>query len=152
MIRAPQGAEMDAVYLMGFDAWGDGDDVATHLQACRSSAKYAAGQWFVLDVDGQAVASLIVYQQRYRLPPDCYGIGSVATSPGQRRRGYAAALIKAVVAQLVNERQAKAVLLHTDIGLEFYRRLGFEPVAPDSHCMVRKARSEVSVDVIPDYF
>lgn len=143
---------MDRLYMMGYDVWGDGDDEATHLHDCRTSEKYAAGEWFVWDEAGQAVASLIVFKNRYQLASGCYGIGSVATAPDQRGQGYASALIKAVVEWLAERDQARAVYLHSDIEPAFYRRLGFECVQPGSHCMVNKLNDSVSVAPIPDYF
>ena len=31
--------EMDVIYLMGFDAWADGQDVQRYLSGCRNSPK-----------------------------------------------------------------------------------------------------------------
>lgn len=143
---------MDRLYMMGYDAWGDGDDEATHLDDCRTSEKYAAGEWFVWDEAGQAVASLIVFKNRYQLASGCYGIGSVATAPDQRGQGYASALINAVVGLLAERDQARAVYLHSDIEPAFYRQLGFEYLQSDSRCMVRTIGAPVSLNCIPDYF
>ncbi|PTY37930.1 hypothetical protein BGP77_15840 [Saccharospirillum sp. MSK14-1] len=152
MLRQPQPEEMDRLYQMGYDAWGDGDDMATHLRDCRTSEKYASGEWFVWDHQGQAVASLIVFHDRYRLPGGCYGIAAVATDPDYRRQGYASDLVNAVVAWLIERNQARAVYLHSDIDPLFYRRLGFECVATGSCCMVRIIHPDFSQGDIPDYF
>lgn len=151
MIRQPHPAEMDAIYRMGYDVWGDGDDISTHLNDCRSSEKYAAGDWFVWDLDGQPVASLIVFHQRYRLPEHCFGLGAVATEPAFRRRGYASALIEAVVAVLA-ERQAQAIYLHSDIDPAFYQRLGFQPIGDNPSCLRKDLHPSFRSDVVPDYF
>ncbi|WP_108124096.1 GNAT family N-acetyltransferase [Saccharospirillum mangrovi] len=151
-LRAPTGDEMHRLYMMGYDAWGDGDTKAEHLLACETSEKYRAGEWFVWDLDGQPVASLLVLQQRYKLPPGSIGLAAVATDPDCRRRGYAYALIEAVINHFVEQQNTQAVFLHSDIDLNFYRRLGFEVAAPGSHCMVKKIATDFHFDQLPDYF
>ncbi|MFG1495345.1 GNAT family N-acetyltransferase [Saccharospirillum sp. HFRX-1] len=150
-VRAPESAEMDAVYMMGYDVWGDGDDIDTHLNDCRHSAKYAAGEWFVWDLGGEPVASLIVFRDGYQLAEQCYGIGAVATEPGHRRQGYASALVQAVV-NVLAQRQAKAIFLHCDIEFDFYRRLGFELQVADSRCMMLAVEPGFQCLRLPDYF
>ena len=34
---------MDDIYLMGYDAWGEGETQADYLNICSSSPKYAQG-------------------------------------------------------------------------------------------------------------
>lgn len=138
--------------MMGFDVWGDGDTQAEHLHACRTSAKYQAGDWFVWELAGEPVASLLVLQDRYQLPPGCVGLAAIATEPAYRRRGFASALIEAVVDHLSQQNGIQAVFLHSDIDPDFYRPLGFEAAAPNSHCLVRKLLADVHFDQLPDYF
>lgn len=54
-------ADMDRIYMMGFDAWGEGSNQDDYLSGCRSSPKYAQGKWFVLEHDQELLSSLIVY-------------------------------------------------------------------------------------------
>jgi len=151
VIRAPKPEEMDRLYLMGYDVWSDDDDAETYLNGCRHSNKYAAGEWFVWDVDGEPVASLIVFSDDYQLDPGCYGIGSVATDPQHRGQGYASALLKAVVSVLA-ERQPKAIFLHSDIDPAFYQRFGFELQAADGRCMMLVIEPGFQYQRLPDYF
>lgn len=152
VIRRPLPQEMDSLYAMGYDVWGQGDDLPTHLHDCRTSPKYQAGEWYVLVDDQQPLSSLIVYRHGYHLPSGCVGIGSVATAADQRRQGYASKLVSVVSELLLAESECHAIFLHSDIGAEFYRQLGYQPVMEDSACMVRKTSPDVYLERIPDYF
>ena len=81
--------DLDAVYMMGFDVWADGNSAAKYLEGCRASPKYKAGTWYVLEQKNVLVSSLIVY----RLGPARFGIGSIATPNHLRKMGYASDLI-----------------------------------------------------------
>jgi predicted N-acetyltransferase YhbS len=156
-VREADVADLPAVYMMGFDAWGEGRTRAAYLEACRRSGKYARGRWFVRDADGEAVSSLILYENAFDLPRGCYGIGSVATAPGHRGYGHASRLVSAVVRTLEGSR-AKGIYLFSEIGSHFYENLGFEPVRieqpyPDCLCMVHPFRErETLLSTVPTYF
>ena len=150
LVRRARPDELDLVHLHGRDAWDDGSSEAHWLDTCRTSAKYAVGTWYVLESEGRPVASLIVYEDRFSLPPGTHGIGSVATLPGDRHRGHASALVRGVVADL-DARGSRAVWLFSDIDPGFYARLGFVEVRAfdDTVCMVRRGRaSPVPADTL----
>ncbi len=135
MHRVARADELDAVYLMGCDAWGDGASTDAYLEACRASPKYAAGTWFVLVRDGAPVASLLLHRDGFGLADRHVGIGSVATVREHRGRGYGSALVRGVVDDLRRDGGTRAVWLFADIDPAFYARLGFERVAiPGSTC------------------
>ena len=120
---------MDDIYLMGYDAWGDGETQAEYLNICSSSPKYARGRWYVLaNGDERLVSSLITY----KLAPDVFGLGSIATLPGLRRQGLAARLIEGVLHAMKDE-GAKAVFLFSDIDPQYYEKLGFTPLCDSWH-------------------
>ncbi len=81
--------EMERVYLMGFDVWGEDLSQVAYLELCRRSTKYRKGRWHVLTVEGEVVSSLIAYRDEFGLPPGCYGSGSIATPSVLRDRGPA---------------------------------------------------------------
>jgi predicted N-acetyltransferase YhbS len=125
-VRLAHPSEMDDIYLMGFDVWGEGESQAEYLNACSSSPKYARGRWYVLaDDEGRLASSLITY----RLAPDTFGLGSIATAGALRRQGLAARLIDGVLRAMKRD-GARAVFLHSDIDQRYYEKLGFEPL-PD---------------------
>jgi len=136
-VREAARAEMPAVYLMGFDVWGEGKPEASYLEQCGASPKYRTERWYVLaDGQGAPLSSLVVYQ----LGPGVAGIGSIATPPGLRRRGLAARLIKDILELLARE-GAKTVFLFSDIAPGYYEQFGFRILPaefqryPGSTCM-----------------
>jgi predicted N-acetyltransferase YhbS len=157
-IRKARAADMEAIFLMGRDAWGAGKEISEYLESCRNSPKYEKGEWYLLeDGAGAPAASLIVY----RLPPDGAGIGSLAVAPEKRGKGHAARLIKDVLRRL-DRRRMSCVFLFSDIGPEFYAPFGFTAL-PAKHqkraggvCMIRgrsaSARIEAAGFRPPDYF
>ena len=50
-IRTASDSELELVYRMGFDVWGEGLGLDDYLAGCRASPKYAAGVWRVLAGD-----------------------------------------------------------------------------------------------------
>ena len=132
-------ADMTTIYMMGYDAWGDGRPHSTYLEQCYGSQKYKKGQWYVLaDNEGNLLSSLITY----RLGRDVGGIGSIATPGELRMRGLATRLIQDVL-ELLPRDGVKTLFLFSDISPEFYEKLGFNKLPdqfqryPDSVCMVR---------------
>ena len=138
LVRPARPDELGRVHLHGRDAWGDGLTEADWLEECRRSAKYAAGTWYALDIGGEPVASLIVYEGRFSLPAGAHGIGSVATSSEARGRGHASALVAGVATRL-EAAGSRGIWLFSDIDPGFYARLGFGAVRAfdDTVCMVR---------------
>jgi predicted N-acetyltransferase YhbS len=136
--RPARPEEMEEVYRMGYDAWADGDGVDAYLASCAASPKYARGRWLVLEEGGTLLSSLIVYD----LGGPAAGLGSIATAPERRGRGYASALVGAA-AGAIEGAGKRRVFLFSDIGPEFYERLGFRVLPPrfqfkpGSSCMVR---------------
>jgi N-acetylglutamate synthase-like GNAT family acetyltransferase len=157
-VRKATAADMDGVYLMGYDAWGKRQRTAEYLASCRSSHKYNQGEWFLLEDAGHvAVSSLIVY----RLSSDSAGIGSIATVPEKRKRGFGAELVRSIV-ELLDQRKIRAIFLFSDIAPKFYEQFGFKALPPEyqkhsgSVCMIRARSMEgflKSPDFrLPDYF
>ena len=136
-------ADMDAVYMMGFDAFAEGLAVEVYLAGCRAAPKYRLGRWFVLEVEGQVVSSLICYEGQFGLAARAVGLGSVATAVTARRRGHASALIAAVVAEHRKRGDVDAFFLHSDIDPEMYRKLGFRTVHGSETCMALTAGDAV---------
>ena len=127
-LSAPTRAELDAIYRLGRDAWGEGCTEEVYLDECRRSAKYRRGTWHVLTSNGRIEAALIVYAEGFSLPAGCHGIGSVATAPDARGRGHASRLLGEVLKAL--ERSgSRGVFLFADVETSLYARYGFEPVA-----------------------
>jgi len=115
--------------------WAGGLDFPRYAQVQRAvlGSPESAGRFrfrALVDERRQVLCSLKAYRLAAlwggRAIP-ALGIGAVYTPPALRGRGFASALVRAV---LDEERQggARAALLFSDIGAAFYRRLGFARV------------------------
>lgn len=150
--RNPTPEEMDQVYLMGFDVWGECTDEVSYLQFCRGSKKYERGDWRVLEAEGTLVSSLIIFRGEWGLKPGYMGIGSVCTVPSHRGRGYASALLKRCISEL-KESGGKGVYLFSDIDPKMYQRLGFNLVKDyESEGMMFLFLSSGLQSIQPSYF
>ena len=153
-IRPARPDEMNSVYMMGYETWSDGKNEAQFLAECRASPKYRRGQWRVLTEGGALLSSLITY----RFSARTMGIGSIATPPSLRHRGYASRLISGVVSELERHENARTIFLFSDIAPAFYRRFGFAALSaelqksPGSVCMVRSPATKKRLPRPPKYF
>ncbi len=125
---------------MGFSTWGDGLSKEGYLKACHESEKYQQGSWYILEKESKPVSSLIIYENLFNLPEECFGIGSVATCEDQYRKGYASKLVKEV-SEKFKEQGARGIFLFSDINPEFYKKLGFKSISAsqpyeDTTCMI----------------
>lgn len=139
IFRPARPEDLDAVYSMGFDVWGNGLVFEDYLTECRNSKKYRQGRWFVMEnAELGLCASLTVYE----LGDRTLGIGSIATRPDLRGRGFASALLTKALSRLDRE-GASRIFLYSDIAHTFYERFGFQALdrkhqsPPGSVCMVR---------------
>lgn len=159
-VRLASPEDLQTVYLMGYDAWGDGRPAETYLENCRQSEKYKLGNWYVMVHEGTLVSSLIVYSDAFRMPLGAAGIGSVATSLDHRRRGHASELIREVASRLSRTHGVSLFFLYSDVDPNIYARLGFVAL-PDhlqrykpSICMVAGQKSDFEhvLSSAPNYF
>ncbi|MEZ8720974.1 GNAT family N-acetyltransferase [Vibrio pomeroyi] len=150
-LRLAEPYELDIVYLMGFDVWGDGLSLDEYLSCCRNSGKYFRGTWYVLVEKEQVVSALIVYSGTFGLQEGSFGLGSVATPPTLRRKGYGSKLVNLVKAELFAHQNCEVLYLHSDIDQQFYKRLGFVSVE-GSDCMYIASDDAEFKGSMPDYF
>jgi len=89
-------------------------------------------------VDGPAVlASAKTYALRGSLDGreiEITGIGAVFTQPAHRGRGHARALIEALIRRAADA-GADLALLFSEIGTDYYARIGFSVVPTVEHCL-----------------
>ncbi len=156
-IREGSQQERESFFMMGFDAWGGGKSEEEFLEALRPVQRYDLGTWYVLQGEDGPVAALILYRSGLNLPAGCWGVGSVATWPEHRRRGYAAVLMQHVVA-LGEEEDARGIYLFSGVSPDYYRQFGFEFVSaaqPEDQdpCMVLAYQDvEELSNAVPDFF
>lgn len=161
-IREATKEDMTDIYMMGFDVWGDAMPSDEYVTMCQDSSKYKKGKWYVLEETDtkELLSSLIVYELNPSKDLSVKGIGSIATPVHLRRNGYASLLIRETINRLEQEDNCNSFFLYSDIGTDFYQRLGFN-VLPnesqkykDSFCMYYSKETDiVSISVeIPNYF
>lgn len=119
---------MEAVYRLGFDKWGEQRTEVEHLDICRNSTKYKRGTWYVLENDSQQiVCTAIIYPLDIGLTGySAIGIGSLATKPSERRKGYAAQLLTELIDELQKTSPKAAFVLWSDIEPSYYEKFQFE--------------------------
>lgn len=157
-IRKAFEREYDEIYQMGFDVWGDDQDLEIYLEGCRQSPKYKTGVWYVLVDENEVLCSSLI---RYSLAENDNGIGSIATPPLKRGQGYASTLIQKAL-DLFESEGSKKTFLFSDIGAAFYEQFGFFQLPKqfqqykDSLCMIRGVKiteiEQSSNFVPPKYF
>lgn len=143
--------ELNAIFWMGFDAWGADLAPTEYLASCQRSKKYQSGVWYLLLVDNQPVSSLIVYRDQFGLGQGCFGIGSLATTPAMRGQGFGAHLLRTVTDMLLSDPNTVATFLHSDIDHHFYERLGYRRIQ-SGDCMYFSLGPPRYIGEPPTYF
>ncbi|HRK02985.1 MAG TPA: GNAT family N-acetyltransferase [Oligoflexia bacterium] len=126
--------ELNEVFLMGYDAWGASLPIDMYLDSCAASYKYKQGEFYILENEaGKLLSSCIVYplMKFGGIVSECaVGIGSLVTAPEDRHKGYATALLAALMGTL-EERGIDAFFIHSDIPTKIYEKLGFYAAPED---------------------
>ncbi|MCK1992220.1 N-acetyltransferase [Peribacillus muralis] len=162
IMREAAGKDMEAIYMMGYDVWGDNMPANEYISMCQNSGKYKQGQWHVLEETDtkKLVSSLIVYELNPSENLIVRGIGSIATPISERKKGYASLLIQKVINDLEQRMNCTDFFLYSDIGAELYEKLNFKKLPSmkqkykDSICMYyskEKDMESISFE-IPNYF
>ncbi|MFD6211426.1 GNAT family N-acetyltransferase, partial [Peribacillus sp. NPDC060253] len=101
-IREATDKDMEVVYMMGYDVWGDNMLSQEYVTMCQGSSKYKKGKWYVLEETDtkELLSSLIVYELNLSEDLLVRGIGSIATPLHLRQKGYASILIEEVINKL----------------------------------------------------
>jgi hypothetical protein len=116
--------------------WSDGLTPAAYARYNASQLRTSWGgrhlrRLALRDAEGQLLSSAKQYALRVTLngrQHDAVGIGAVFTPAHQRCRGYGRAIIERIIDDARTGGAALA-LLFTEIGTDYYTRLGFAPVA-----------------------
>ncbi len=127
--------ERTAAWRNAHEVWGGGLDMEGFLARRQGSARHLRARWWVLTVEGVVTAGLglqeLAFDLRGRIVPG-FGLGSVHTRPDARRQGHAERLCRHVI-ELQRRQGAGVGLLFSDIGQDYYGRMGFVPCASFNH-------------------
>lgn len=116
--------------------WGGGlaEDAFVEFQRRLASSPEAGGRYRMFGLFERGGRALLSGMKAYALAGAfegrglrVLGVGAVFTPPALRRQGYAARMLERALARFSDE-GADAALLFSDIGTEYYQRLGFRPL------------------------
>lgn len=140
-----EGPYLERILDASFATWGEGLSRRGYerFNAAQRRTTWGARhlQRFALVDGAEVLASAKSYSLAGRLDGrdiTIVGLGAVFTPPEHRGRGYARALIERMLARASNDGAALA-LLFSEIGAEFYKRMGF--------IAVPRVTASLSVDV-----
>ena len=117
-----------------FEAWGGGLSLEDYLELegrlrGHAWAREAAASWQLRAGADDVLCSCETYRMDSRCGASLghsYGIASVYTEPGRRRRGHVSALLARLAEHLVRiDPRAQAMVLFSDVALETYGKSGF---------------------------
>lgn len=126
-------AERLAIYENVHEIWGRGRTLEEHIAVRLASVTHQRAEWFAGVVEGEVVTSCGCYPQVFRRRGQAipgFAICAVHTRPDHRGRGLAPRFLREVERQQA-ERGKRLAILYSDIGLDYYARLGY--VAGRSH-------------------
>lgn len=148
IIREAKKTEMDEVYLMGIDVWGQNSSLDEYMNECRGSIKYQKGIWYIIEHNHKLVSSMIIYNLPSFDRLLAVGIGSLATKPDERMHGYSSRLFQSLIEEYQKKLNISAFVLYAEINTKFYERFGFQAISQSlqkyssATCMIRHIGSE----------
>jgi GNAT superfamily N-acetyltransferase len=142
-IVAAEGALLDEILDQTFPIWNEGLSRPAYGQWNRAQtrtpwARSHLQRYASIDGEGRLLATAKMYRLDVRAGGRegwMCGIGAVFTPPAVRGRGHASALVDALVARARDE-GALLAALYSEIGTDFYERLGFTAVPLDEVTIV----------------
>jgi len=132
------GPLLDQILRLTFEIWNEGLELRAYAQWNAAQRRTPWGRahlqrFALLDNGGRLLATAKRYRYRVRLDGRAgwmAGIGAVFTPPLQRGHGCASRLIEWIIDHEQREGALLAALF-SEIGPDFYQRLGFAPVPVD---------------------
>ncbi len=132
-IHVASPAEREEIYRQSYDIWGRKDlSVEEHVAWRMTHSQHSWGTWYVGCQNGNVVASLAAYSNRFGFhgtPIKGIAIASVFTHPDHRGHGFAPQVL-AFAEERAKEAGNQISLLYSDIGTDYYGQMGY--VACDS--------------------
>lgn len=144
-------AERVAAFENVHDVWGRGLSLEEHVARRTASVQHQRAEWFVGTLDDRVVTSLGAYPYRFNHRGrilDGVAVGAVHTRAEYRGRGFAPQLIRAVE-EYHAKRGVAISLLYTDVGVDYYARMGYRP-CPSWKGRVEVTRKSAETGAAPD--
>ena len=126
--RLARDSDMESVYALGYDVWGEGMEFDQYLLLCKSSAKYKKGTWVVFSegTESLPIVALICYRLIGLFDITVIGIGSVATNSSDRNQSFATEALKLVLDVFDEQYVSQLLVLFPDSKTSVYSNVGFE--------------------------
>ena len=133
LIRKAKENELEEIYMFGFDVWGEGLDKQAYLRKCKE-VWYKDASWLALKDASGLLSSLCTFDSpTFRLPAGSIGLGSLATKPEQRHKGYGKLILEHLLDYVDGRpRRIEAVFLYSEIDPAYYKAYGFM-VLPEAY-------------------
>ncbi len=126
--HAADEAQRLASFANVFDVWPMANTLAEHVARRQQSVQHRYARWYVGTRAGEVVVSLACYPLQLAVHGEVLegiAIGSVHTRADCRRQGLAPQLLHYVEREAA-QRGARLSLLYSDIGTDYYARLGYQ--------------------------
>jgi len=142
-VRDARSAEIESILRLSHEVWGEGMSPEDYVRFNLAQMETAWGRkryrFLVgLEADGAVVCALKMFSLPVELdgrPALVAGIGAVFTPPERRGRGHARELVESVLAR-AQPLGHEAALLMSEIGAEYYARVGFSVLpAAEAGCL-----------------
>lgn len=128
-VRVVAPEEEAMVLSFGYDAWGEGRSIKEFVDEYATDKNHLRGTRYLFEPPrGAPVANV----NTIRFSRDLVGIASLSVNPNHRRKGYASALLRAVMELFRMENSGVRFLLFSEVKPEMYERLGFRRI-PDEY-------------------
>jgi GNAT superfamily N-acetyltransferase len=133
-----EGALLEEIVRLTYPIWNEGLTTTAYAQWNAAQLKTAWGRQHLrrlalVSDEGRLLATAKRYRLDARLDDRdgwMCGIGAVFTPPAERGRGHATRILR-LIAEQARQEGALLASLFSEIGTDFYERLGFQPVPLD---------------------
>jgi GNAT superfamily N-acetyltransferase len=142
--------ERREIFRQVHSVWPHHPDPKIHLERRLASIQHRRATWFAGMADGHIVASCGAYpyhlasMKTQAVPARVFG--AVFTPEQHRGRGYASKLLNEVMAYYETE-GVRDFLLYSDIGTEFYEKLGFVALPSYEWCVPIQGEGDGAAEV-----
>ena len=128
LVKKASKDEKTQLFRIVHDMWPHHPDVDVHTRLRLESIQHLRANWFVGIADNELACGLGVYSAKASFEGSTHKlamIGAVYTAQEHRKKGYAAKLLKEVIAAYKKDGY-ELFMLYSDISPSYYERLGFK--------------------------
>jgi len=144
-----ESSHVERIYRESYALWGAGLTRRDYLELWNEISSTPWGRqnarfYVWLGDDDEILSSLKIYRPKLQLLGECERVivlGAIFTPRAQRRRGHAAAAVRAAL-DAGSAAGARAAMLFSDIGTRYYDEFGFHEIPADEQWGPLRARQD----------